>query len=291
VRVQVATRQERRTRRVPVSRTETYRVEVPVYESQAIEVTREFPVYETVTRTWREPVVVPPRLVGTHEADVSRDAGVIYVDGRITSLRGDLRGRLTIVGNEAVRVTGNIRYVDAAGDAAMLHGGDCSKPYARNPVYAGSSVLGVIARGDILFTDAMPSSAEINATLLSATGRVGIDGFRIDGDGHPEPDPCQGLHADERAREEAYAALGRGHGRFTKDSLRRLGGIVSNDRILETYLVPDGAGAAQVAAGFRRGTARFDVNVLTGPPPGFAEVPRPVVSSIAPVYVVRDPDE
>jgi len=287
VRVLVDTRQERRTRQVPVTRAETYQVEVPVFEAQQVEVTCELPVRETVTRTWTETLVVPPHSAGTHEVDLARTPGVIWIDGRITSLHGDLRGRVTIVGSEDVRITGNLRYVDADGDPAMLNGGAGAKPYVRNPAYGGSSALGVIARGDILFTDAMPESTEVNGTLLSAGGRVGIDGFRIDDGGRPVFEPCP----DAQAGEAAYAAIGRGHARFTKESLRHLGGVISNDRILETYLVPQDDGTSCVAAGFRRGTTRFDTNLLLEAPPGFAEMPRPVVTSIAPVYLVRNEDE
>jgi hypothetical protein len=45
-----------------------------------------------------------------------------------------------------------------------------------------------------------------------------------------------------------------------------------------------------VDSGFKRGRMMFDINLLFNPPPNFIEVPRPVVTSIAPIYVVRGDD-
>ena len=52
VQVQVGTVQEERFRDVAVYETETYTVEVPVYEDQEVQLDRDFPVYETQTITW-----------------------------------------------------------------------------------------------------------------------------------------------------------------------------------------------------------------------------------------------
>jgi hypothetical protein len=228
--------------------------------------------------------------VYTHLVSLGDASGAIYVDGRITELSGEVNGRVTVVGNETVRITGSLTYVDSEGDAAMLNGGDYTRPYVRNEEYDGNSVLGVIAREDILLTDSMPSAAEVDATLLAVNGRVGIDGFRVDESGQPVADPYYGLTPEERAREEAYDATQWDHDSFRKESLRRLGGIVSNDRILETYIVPRGDGTSYVEAGFKRGSMRFDFNLVFGPPPSFVEIPRPVVASVAPVYFVRNLD-
>jgi hypothetical protein len=73
--------------------------------------------------------------------------------------------------------------------------------------------------------------------------------------------------------------------------MRRIGGIISNDRILETYVLPGSGGTSYVDAGFKRGTMRYDFNLMFNPPPNFVEVPRPVAISIAPVYFVRGQDE
>ncbi len=290
VQVQVGTQQQEETREVPVYETETYYVEVPVYETQGVEVERDFPVYETQTYTWIETVFIPPTFVNTQTVSLDSTSCVIFIDGRITSLQGDIQGRVTLVGNETVRITGDLRYVDSEGDTAMLDGDKFNQPYVRNEEYDGNSVLGVIAREDILFTDSMSLMAEVNATLLAANGRVGIDGFQINEAGQPVPDPYYGLTPEERRKEEAYDRTSYDHDSFRKESLRRLGGIISNDRILETFVQPRGDGTSYVEAGFKRGSMRFDFNLLFNPPPNFVEVPRPVTISIAPVYLMRNQD-
>jgi hypothetical protein len=291
VQVQVGTVQETRTRDVPVYETETYYVDVPVYETQTVDVEQSTPVYETQTYTWTERELRWPVLVSETYITLGSAANTIYIDGRITKLYGDLNGRLTIVGNEKVRVTGSIRYVDSDGDKAMLNGSDYTKPYVRNEEYDGKSVLGVVARDDVLLTSSLPTQAEINATLLSATGRVGIDGFQIKADGEPIKDWRYGLTAAEIETENAYRYTGTTNYTFKYESLRRIGGIISNDRILETYVLPRSDGTSYVDSGFKRGTMRFDFNLLFNPPPNFVEVPRPVAISIAPVYFVRGQDE
>ncbi len=286
-RVQVGTTTETRTRQVPVYVTENYTVQVPVYEMRPVQVQQQVPVYNNVTNTWTEKVYVAPVLMSTKTVTLGDVANTMYIDGRITKLDGDLNGRLTIVGNEKVRVTGNLRYVDDAGRTAMLNGGDYNKPYQRNEAYKGNSVLGIIARDDVLLTNGLPTQAEVNATMLSTTGRVGIDGFQIDTTGEPIKDHYFGLSAEEREREQAYDQTSYKSSSFKKESLRRLGGIVSNDRILETYIKPRADGTSAVDAGFKRGNMRFDFNLLFNPPPNFVNVPRPVAISIAPVYFVR----
>ena len=221
--------------------------------------------------------------VDTTFIDLNEDAGTIFIDGRITKLSGDVHGRLTIVGNEKVRLTGSIRYVDGDGDTAMLHGDDYTRPYERNPDYDGNSVLGVIARGDVLFTRGMPQQAELNATLMSADGRVGIDGFRITAEGEPDKGYLTGLSNEEQERERAYNRTSDETRRFRRESLRRIGSLISNDRILETYMRRR-HGTSTVDSGFKRGSIRFDVNLLFDPPPNFAEMPRPV-THYAPAFM------
>jgi len=287
--VQVGTTTEERTRQVVDHyATETYTVEVPVYEEQEVEVTEQVPVYRTETYTWTEEVYVPPSLVEETFVDGHDAGGTIYIDGRITRLYGDVNTRATVVSNEKVRVTGNLRYMDDDGDYAMVGGTDYTQAYERNPDYDGHSVLGILARDDVLFTDDMPNQSEINATLMSVEGRVGIDGFAIEGDGDPTKDYMFEMTAEQRKQEEAYDRSDYRTRRFRKDSLRRIGGVISNDRILETYIRPDGNGNAYVDAGFRRGSMKFDFNLLFNPPPNFVEVPRPVVTYFTPVYLLRD---
>jgi len=197
---------------------------------------------------------------------------------------------LTIVGNEKVRVTGNIRYVDNSGRTAMLNGSDYTKPYDRNSAYTGQSILGVIPRGDVWMTNGLPSQAEINGSLMSVTGRVGIDGFAIDGNGDPVKPYTTGMTQAEKDKEYAYEESTYRTRTFVKDSLRRIGGVISNNRILETYIRPRSDGTSYVDSGFKRGNMKFDINLLFNPPPNFVQVPRPVLAYYAPVFFVRNND-
>jgi len=290
VQVQVGTQQQEQTRQVPIYTTETYYVDVPVYETQIVDVQQTTPVYETQVQTWTQRELQWPTLVSETYVALGEAANTIYIDGRITKLSGDINGRVTLVGNEKVRITGNLRYVDAEGDTAMLNGDKFSKPYVRNEAYDGKSVLGVIARDDVLYTSVMESQSEINATLLSANGRVGIDGFQIDENGEPVKNWKYGLTDAEIEKENAYRYTGTTNKTFKDESLRRIGGIISNDRILETYVKPAANGTSSVDAGFKRGVMRYDFNLMFNPPPNFVEVPRPVAISVAPVYFMRGQD-
>jgi glutathione peroxidase-family protein len=291
--VQVGTTTEERTREVPIYGTETYTVEVPVYETREYEVTEEVPIYKEITKTKQKWVYQPPVALGYENVFIQDYNSMIYIDGRITSLEGEVNGRLTVVGNEKVRITGDIRYVDDNGQTTMLNGNSTTEPYVRNSEYTGDSVLGVIARDDILFTWKMPDKGEVNATLMSVDGRVGADGLWIDAEGNPVKDSWsarkQLLTADEYQTELNYDKSGTYRTRpFVKDSLRRLGGLISNDRIIETFIRARNDGTAYVDAGFRRGSMRYDFNLLNNPPPNFVEIPRPVLTYFAPVFLVRD---
>jgi len=289
--VQVGTVQEERSRQVPIYEPEIYWADVPVYEDQEVQVTQYTPVYEERSFTEDVWTFFPPVLLSETTVDLNDAPGTIYIDGRITELEGELKGRLTVVGNEKVRVTGSIRYMDDSGNTAMVGGGDYTADYERNPEYTGNSTLGVIARDDVLLTDDMPSNSEINATLMSVEGRVGIDGIAIDEAGEPTEDWRYGMTDEERAKEEAYQNTDYETRRFTRDSLRRIGGIISNDRIVETLIRSRSDGTSYVRAGFKRGRMKFDVNLMFNPPPNFVEVPRPVLAYYAPVFFVRNQDD
>jgi len=294
VQVQTGTTQVQQTTQVPVYRTETYYDTIPVYENKLVDVTTQVPVYKDVVTTSTSQVYAAPVALSTQTVSVV-EGGVIYVDGRVLGMSGDLYGRVTVVGNEKVRITGSIRYVDAKGRTAMVNGADPAQAYARNSSYQGDSVLGVIARGDILFTSAMPTSTEVNATLMSVEGRVGADALLIDPNGEPVQDSASNrakyLTPEQVAKEALYDKTSFKTKTFIKESLRRIGGIISNDRIIETYIKAAKDGTASVAAGFKRGAMRFDFNLLYNPPPNFVEVPRPVLSYFAPVFLVRNNDE
>jgi Tfp pilus assembly protein PilX len=293
---QVGTQEVEKTREVPVYTTETYYEEVPIYEKQKVTVETEVPVYETETYTETHVQFVPPVPLGQELLWLSDTNGTIFIDGRIVSMGGDLKGRLTIVSTDKVRITDDIRYIDDDRDTAMLNGSDPSQPYMRNTEYEGNSVLGVIAKDDIVFTWNMSNNAEINATLMSVEGRVGMDGIWLDANGEPYKDSWRTrkklLSKEEYTLEDLYDRTGTYRTRaYVKESMRRIGGLISNDRIMETYIRTRRDGTAYVSAGFKRGAMRFDFNMLHNPPPNFVEVPRPVLAYFAPVFAVRADDD
>jgi len=100
------TQQEERTREVPIYETETYTVEVPVYDTREVEVERDFPIYEERTYTYTTMEFFWHEYVSTTYKDVPETGGTMFIDGRVTSLYGDLNGRLTIVANENIGSAG-----------------------------------------------------------------------------------------------------------------------------------------------------------------------------------------
>jgi hypothetical protein len=286
-RVRVGETVEELSRLVPVLVNEVYYVDVPVYETEHYTEDREVAIYEEQPYTEMVEEFFRPVHVDTTLVDLGTSAGTIYVDGRVTRLQGDVVGRATLIGNEKVRITGNLRYRDADGDPAMENGSDYTKAYVRNADYDGRSTLGVIARDDVLFTHRMPSSAEVNATLMSVQGRVGVEGIGLDANGNPTRDTMAGLTDAQREIEQNYNRTSYYVKRFVRDSLRRMGGIISNERIVETYIRSRRDGTAYVNAGFKRGQMRFDLSLIFSPPPNFVQVPRPVVMYYAPLYFAR----
>jgi len=285
-----------KTRQVPVYTTETYYETEPVYERQLVDVTSSVPVYDNVSTTKTSTIYQPAVPLGDQIVWVDESTGgLIYIDGRVLSVEGNLEGRLTLVSTDTVRITGDIQYVDADGDTAMLNGNDPNAPYVRNPDYQGNSVLGIIAKDDILFTWEMGNNSEINATLLSVEGRVGTDALLLDSNGEAVQDTTYNrrkyMTEEERILQDLYDRGGFTTKSFIKESLRRIGGIISDDRIMETYIKAKSDGTATVAAGFKRGAMRFDFNLLRNPPPFFVEIPRPALTSFAPVFLVRNDNE
>ena len=178
----------------------------------------------------------------------------------------------------------------------MVNGDDYTKPYERNPEYEGNSTLGVIARDDIVYASSMPSNAEVNATLMAVNGRVGIDGFwanPADGEVHKDSSSNRDAYLTEAQREKERAYdyhWSYDTELFRKDSLRRIGGIISNNRVLETYIKNGSDGKSYVDSGFKRGSMKFDINLMFNPPPNFVEVPRPVLTYFVPIIMVRNND-
>jgi hypothetical protein len=223
--------------------------------------TKKVPIYVTKSKTYTKQVLVAEKLVDKKTIDSD---GVVYLKGPVRKLSGELEGRLSLITSGSVRITGDVRYVDADGDSRMLNGGDMSEPYAENPDYEGNSLLAVMADQDILYAKDAPEQLEVNASLISAHGSVSFEGVKVDVSGT-----------------DVYTDLATG-GDYVKDSLRRLGGIVSRFRPVATYIDEFG----HVGAGFENGESIMDDNLIlssgTNAPPPFmfeAAVPTWVMSA------------
>ena len=57
---------------------------------------------------------------------------------------------------------------------------------------------------------------------------------------------------------------------------------------METFIKARKDGTAYVDSGFKRGSMRYDFNLMHNPPPNFVELPRPVVTAFVPMLFVRD---
>jgi len=260
-------------RQVPVYKTITEYKEEPVYKSVKVKKDIVVEDYETITVAYTETQWVSQKVVGNTMVSLSNDAGgTIFVDGNIVRLSGKVNGRITLVSTGGVRINGNLQYVDGGGNTVMKNGDDYTATYERNSEYLGKTVLGVIARGDVVYTHTMPSKAEINGTLMSVEGRVGVDGFWSDENGELVKDSW-------RARKKLLT-----------EEQRRIGGAISNNRIMSTYIRSRSDGTTYVDAGFKRGSMHYDINMLFNPPPNFVVIPRPVLTNFAPVFFVRNHD-
>jgi hypothetical protein len=218
--------------------------------------TREVPVYEQVTETYEEEVLVDEEFVRSETFPVD---GTVYLGGDVRSIGGTVRGRLSLIANGKIRVTDSIQYVDSDGDTRMLNGLDPGQPYTDNPDYEGDSLLALMARDDLVYASDGPARLEVNASLLSAEGSVGFEGIVVSEDG-----------------ENVGTAYETGATDIVKDSLRRLGGVVCRERPVATYIDEYG----YVGAGYERGTSIMDRNLLltsgnNAPPPFTFEAPQP----------------
>ena len=174
--------------------------------------------------------------------------GVLYFGGNIRSLYGDVVGRMTLATGGDVTIRSHLRYRDEKGRLAMRNGTDTTKEYEANPNYTGEAVLGVIARGDVIYNKYVSTNLEVNASLVSATGRIMPAGLKFDSDGNVT----------------GYDS------RFLKQSIRRLGGITASLQPMETF-IKNGA----IRSGFISGQSVFDAGVVGNPPPGFLALPEP----------------
>lgn len=218
--------------------------------------TREVPVYESFTETRTREVQVDEEYVRTERVVAE---GTIYLRGDIRKLQGQLNGRVSLVSGGRVQITDSLVYVDDAGRQRMQNGLDTAQPYVENPDYTGNSLLAVMAKGDLLYDNEGPEKLEINASLVSVEGSVGFEGIAVSADG---TDVGTSLNTDNAA--------------YVRDSLRRLGGIVSRKRPVATFIDEFG----NLAAGFERGESIMDQNLIlssgnNAPPPFMFEGPQP----------------
>ena len=225
------------------------------------------PVYRSEDYTDLEPQIVPERYVRT---ETVASNGVIYIDGQIRRIAGQLDGQLSLVSNTAATITGTIQYADNLGNKRMLNGesSDMNAEYALNPSYAGSSVLAIMTTGNLTYSHEVPQHFEINAALVSTQGRVGFEGLVPNNDGATvENSIDQSLLPAEKI----------------KESIRRLGGIVSRKRPVSSFIHED---TMEVVTGFRWGKSMMDPNlVLRG---GSSMITPPmVIREEKPLWILR----
>ena len=145
-------------------------------------------------------LIVTNRDKGTIVSDATHDLppdGVIFVEGNITSIKGNVSGRVTISTPGTVTVTGDIVYTDPSGNKAMRLEKDGepvdvgSEPpgqawkeedgyrYKPNPDFtlAGDQrpALGLMAGYEIKLDGAGPDNLELHAALFSAAANWTAD--------------------------------------------------------------------------------------------------------------------
>ena len=198
------------------------------------------PKYKDVAYTLFEEIVIPGTKTKEHVVD---SKGVIYIEKAIISLSGQLNGKLTVVSNTSIAITGSVTYVDDSNNTRMLNGLDKTKPYEFNPAYQGDAVLQLVSRGDIDYSTMLPAQVEINASLVSTHGKVAMEGIRLSDDGTE-------IKVDQEVLDSPTL--------FVKDSLRRLGGILSRKRPVASFIKGDN----KVIAGFGTGVALMDRRLI-----------------------------
>ncbi len=103
--------------------------------------------------------------------------GLIYVEGDVTSMKGDLNGQVSVATLGKVDITGPIKYVDADNDPKYHNdtGGWTIDEYVDNPAYNGTSVLGVMSQYDITVTPQAPYNMEMMGAYMSLEGNWHCD--------------------------------------------------------------------------------------------------------------------
>ncbi|MCE9638031.1 MAG: hypothetical protein K8T90_20205 [Planctomycetes bacterium] len=217
-----------------------------------------------VAVTTQQNVWVPDHKVTTYDVGTN---GTIYVTGTVefsTMSTGSdgfgvqtLDGNLTIASNSDVRIRETIQYAKRdAGNVwrtAYLNGADKTQEFIPNPAYTGNSVLGIIARNDIEIRSDVPDQAEIDGTLMARDGEFRVRGVDV---------------ANNSSGDANVTAVSNG---FVKQSLRRLGGVISNQRPITTFVDSSNA----VTRGFVFTKSIYDTRQRTNPPRGFPTLNRP----------------
>lgn len=148
-------------------------------------------INNTVKITAKDPGSGAVLKTGTYPIPANN---LIFVQGAITSLKGDINGRVTIATMDKVDVTGNIRYVDSEGDRAyalmdadgqvidntpdgVVWSEENGYYYKANPAYnpASPSVVGIMALKDVTITNAAPYNTEMHAAVFSSQGNWHCD--------------------------------------------------------------------------------------------------------------------
>jgi hypothetical protein len=204
-------------------------------------------------------VVLPEQFL---ESRTVASSGILYFTGPVRKLSGRINGRMTVVTNETARITGSVQYVDSSNRTRMLNGTNENLPYDPNPDYNGSSTLAIMARDDVLYSANLPARVEINGALITTQGTVAFEGLQIAANGETVTHQIAG----------GFTAAS-----YQKESIRRLGGIVSRERPVATYV----DGNNNLVAGFRKGRSTMDqaMTFTNGggiAPPGVMAENRPV---------------
>ncbi|MHC4512205.1 MAG: hypothetical protein ACYTGW_02815 [Planctomycetota bacterium] len=220
---------------------------------------RKIKKYKTITKTFIKKIKHREEYVRTETIPVG---GTIFLQGDVRKLAGKLDGRISLITAGEVKITNDLVYVDADGDSRMLNGKDYTKPYVDNPDYNGTSLLAVMAKGDIKYSTKAPSQLEINASLISADGSVKFDGIGVSKDGS-----------------DVWTEYSDGKDHVLT-SLRRLGGIVSYKRPIATYIDEKG----MITAGFEFGESIMDQNLILSN--GTNAAPPFMFESSVPVWIM-----
>ncbi len=209
------------------------------------------PEYEYWTEEYQKTAYRNGPLIKTTNQPVPEN-GVIFSEGKIKALRGQVVGRVTVGTADNMLITGNLKYVDGSGGTAFLNGSNPDLPYEPNPNYDNNAVLGLVSAGDVIYSRKVPENLEINASVIALNGRVGIEGVVLAEDGSISK------------YNQMYDQWGRKKNKwkFDRNSIRRLGGVSSARRPIDT--VVDGG---FIASGFKTGVQIFDGKLVTSPPP------------------------